>query len=66
MKPAIDNQANISMAALFTAFIIVIGLFMVWPRSAGNTSAGYSDGTPVQSDTISPQANENNANSARK
>lgn len=61
-----DSQANISMAFLFVSFLLVMALFMFWPRSTGNVSSGYtSDGTAVQSDTISPKTAASDANSIR-
>ncbi|HIA52579.1 MAG TPA: hypothetical protein EYN91_10895 [Candidatus Melainabacteria bacterium] len=66
MKTAIDNQANVSMALLFASFILVLSLFVFWPRSAGNPTTGYSsDGEAVQSDTISPQTRAKDASTAR-
>ena len=44
------------MALLGIAFVLVMALALVWPKSPGNTTKGYTeDGTAVQSDTISPQ-----------
>jgi hypothetical protein len=66
MKTAVDNQANVSMALLFASFILVLSLFVFWPRSAGNNTHGYtSDGTAVQSDTLSPHAQLKDARTAR-
>jgi len=56
MKIAPSTFAPAGMAALAIAFIVVMALTLVWPKSPGNNSTGYSsDGTAVQSDTISPQ-----------
>ena len=65
---AVDNKANISMAFLFLSFLIVIGLFVFWPKATGDMSAGFTpDGTAVQSDTIVPGGTMNqNARTARK
>jgi hypothetical protein len=56
MKVAPTTKAPVGMALLGIAFVLVMALALVWPKSPGNTTKGYTeDGTAVQSDTISPQ-----------
>ncbi len=66
MKAGVDNQANVSMTILFVFFIVIMGLFIFWPKSPGNQTSGYTpDGTAVQSDTIRLPINQRETPSPR-
>lgn len=53
MKVAPSTFAPGPMIFLAVSFVLVIGLFAIWPKSAGDGSKGYTDdGTAVQGDTI--------------
>lgn len=55
MKVANDSQAPLGMALMGVAFVVVMALAVLWPRTPADQSTGYSnDGEPVQSDTVKP------------
>lgn len=57
MKVAPATKAPVGMALLGIAFVMVMALAFIWPKSPGDKTKGYTDdGIAVQSDTISPQA----------
>lgn len=53
MKVANDSKAPLGMALMAVAFVLVMSLALLWPRSPGNKTTGYSEnGEAVQSDTV--------------
>lgn len=52
MKVANDSRAPVGITFLAIAFVVVMALVIVWPRSTGDRTTGYSSGEAVQSDTV--------------
>lgn len=69
MKVANDSRAPLGMILMSVAFIFVMALAVLWPKSPDNPTKGYSeDGTAVQSDTVdvlNPRTSPKDDRSAR-